>query len=183
MTDTQHTEHVKREKTNGDALTVSGLSALFTQWLTDMGKFLEERDRRYAELSNAESKRIDSNMAAEAKRVDALLTAAAKNVELANASAESRAAALAERVDVSAKALAERVDTSAKALALQVEATAKAAAERVDATTKTLGDRIAPLEQARYENAGRNRISVPLLMTLSTVGGGVLLFTFEKLAK
>lgn len=100
-------------------------------------KFFDERDRRYAELSAAEAKRIDANMDTEARRIDALLLAAANAVSLA-----------ATRAEVTASGLAERVDTSAKALATQVEATAKAAAIAVEATAKTLADRIKPLEEA-----------------------------------
>jgi hypothetical protein len=93
----------------------------------------------------AETKRTDAVAVAEKERVNALLAAAAANVVLANA-----------RQELTASALAERVDTSAKTLALQVEATKTAAQIAVDATTLALGARIKPLEDARYEQAGRH---------------------------
>lgn len=95
-------------------------------------------------IALAETKRLDAVQIAEKERVNALLAAAAANVVLANA-----------RSELTATALAERVDTSAKTLALQVEATKTAAQISVDATTLALGGRIKPLEDARYEQAGR----------------------------
>jgi len=135
-------------------------------------------DRRKADSNSfdakmiAEAKRIDAMMIAEAKRIDALLTAAASAVSLASS-----------RAEITAAALAERVDTSAKALAAQVELTAKAAAIAVEATAKALGERIVPLEQSRYENAGRRGISQPMLMTIALLVGGVVVFIVEQLIK
>jgi hypothetical protein len=59
------------------------------------------------------------------------------------------------RQELTATALAERVETSAKTLALTVEATKVAAQIAVDAIFSSLGARIKPLEDARYEQAGR----------------------------
>ena len=135
-------------------------------------------DRRHADngridgLMLAEAKRIDAMMIAEAKRIDALLTAAASAVSLASS-----------RAEITAAALAERVDTSAKALAAQVELTAKAAAVAVEATAKALGERIAPLEQSRYEQAGRRGLSGPMLLLIAGLVGGVAVFVVETIMK
>jgi hypothetical protein len=131
MTEAHRTEHVKRPKTNGDALTVSGLSALFTQWMSDMERFIDERDRRYDERATAETDRIN-----------ALFTANATAVNLANTRAEGTAVVLAARFDKSAEALAARV-----------ESTAAAAKTAADAVTAALVGRIAPLERAVIEIA------------------------------
>ena len=79
---------------------------------------------------------------AEARRIDALLAADRANVSLANA-----------RAELTASNLAERVDTTAKAAATQVEASAAALRGTAEVTASNLTARIAPLEQARYENA------------------------------
>lgn len=127
---------------------------------------------RFAAMMIAEAKRIDAMMIAEAKRIDALLTAAASAVSLASS-----------RAELTAQALAERVDTSAKALAAQVELTAKAAAIAVEATAKALGERIVPLEQSRYEQAGRRGLSGPMLMLIAGLVGGILVFVAETIMK
>lgn len=91
-----------------------------------------------------ESRRIDAVQEAEKERVNALLAAQKADVALAAARAEGVATALADRVEV-----------SAKTLATQVDATKSAAQVAVDNTTVALGNRIKPLEDARYEQAGR----------------------------
>jgi hypothetical protein len=92
----------------------------------------------------AESRRIDAVQEAEKERVNALLAAQKADVALAAARAEGVASALADRVEV-----------SAKTLATQNEATKATAQLAVDVTNANLGNRIKPLEDARYEQAGR----------------------------
>ncbi len=105
---------------------------------------LRKMERHYrSRLAKAESKRIDAVEIAEKGRIDALLAADRVNVGLAAARAEIVATTLAERVDTTAKAAT--TATEASAVALRVKAEADAA---------ILANRIAPLEQARYENAG-----------------------------
>lgn len=107
---------------------------------------LREMEAKYVQLlTMAESRRLDAVMTAEARRIDANRSTDVAAVVLANARAELTAAALAERVDTSAKALAEGT-----------AATAKAAAISVDSAAVALGGRIKPLEDARYEQAGRH---------------------------
>ena len=94
--------------------------------------------------AKAESLRIDAVQLAEAARVNALLGAQKADVALAAARAEGEA-----------KALAARVESSATALADRVEATKSASDSSVSNTATLLGARIKPLEDARYEQAGR----------------------------
>lgn len=115
--------------------------------------------------NDVDTKRVDSKLSSESQRIDALLTAAKADVTLANA-----------RAELTASALAERVDTSAKALAAQVEVTAKAATTATEAQAKAFSERITPLEQMRYETAGRGSISTPLLMVMATLSGSLLTF-------
>lgn len=104
---------------------------------------LRAMERHYRSAGQrSERRRIDAVEAAEGRRIDALLAADRANVSLANA-----------RAELTASNLAERVDTTAKAAAAQVESSAAALRGSSDATALTLAARIAPLEQARYENA------------------------------
>ncbi len=151
-------------------LRFDALDAYLKESSASLFKVFDERDRRYAELAAAESKRLDSIMVAEARRIDALLVASASAVGLAS-----------QRAELTASTLAERVDTSAKALAAQVEVTAKAAAGAVEATAKALAARIEPLEAARYVQAGRSGISAPLMVMLAGLGGGAILWIIEHL--
>jgi hypothetical protein len=123
-----------------------------------------------SEANNVDTKRVDAMLAAESQRIDALLAAAKADVALANA-----------RAELTANSLAERVDTSAKALAAQGEVAAKAAVSDREAQEKKFNERVAPLEQMRYEQAGRGSLSTPLLTLLSALGGGLLLSAAQKL--
>ena len=96
----------------------------------------------HAKIAKGERKRINAVESAEMRRIDALLAADRANVSLANA-----------RAELTASNLAERVDTTAKAAATQVEASAAALRGTAEVTASNLTARIAPLEQARYENA------------------------------
>lgn len=119
-------------------------------------RLADERQRRQDELrimatahaaivALAETRRLDANSLSEQRRVDANRAADLAAVVLSNT-----------RAELTAAALAERVDTTQKTLAIQVEQTKVAAGLAVDATTATLGSRIKPLEDARYEQAGRS---------------------------
>jgi hypothetical protein len=120
----------------------------------------------------AESRRIDAVQLAEAARVNALLGAQKADVALAAARAEGEA-----------KALAARVESSATALADRVEATKSASDTSVANTAVQLGARIKPLEDARYEQAGRRGGQTDVTGALKYVigviiGGGGLLILF-----
>lgn len=143
MSDTPHA-------TNGGPVTV-GLIALEAKHAAEMLAALAERvderdairERHRIENNALEAKFRDAADLAEQRRVDANQAKSDANVGLANT-----------RAEIEAKALADRVVTLATTLAAQVDATAKTNALVVEATTKALGERIAPLEQARYEQAG-----------------------------
>lgn len=104
--------------------------------------FVSEQRHR-AEVRELTYASLEARLTAEKERVNALLQAQQAAVALDRT-----------RAELTASALAERVDTSAKTLAAQVETTAKAAENAVAAAATALAARIAPLEQARYEQAG-----------------------------
>lgn len=163
----------RRKLPNGDHLSVSGMAALFSQWLGDIERFIDERDRRYDERATAEAKRLDGILVSEAKRVDALFIANAEAVGLATTTAAATAATLAARFDKSAEALAERV-----------ESTAVATKTAADANTQALVSRIAPLERAvieiaaiktqSVENRTQSNWTISQIITVGAVVVGVL---------
>jgi len=101
-------------------------------------------ERHYrSRLTKAESKRLDAVAETEKMRNDSLRADDRANVLLA-----------AQRVDITATTLAERVDTTAKAAATATENSAVALRIKAEADGAVINTRLAPLEQARYENAG-----------------------------
>jgi len=113
------------------------------------------------QASKAESERIDGN-----REIDN------KAVSVAAAKAETQAAILANNVATLAETLRKSVETTATTIALQLQQ-----------TSTQLIDRISLLEKSQYENKGRSGISTPLLVTLGTLGGGVIVFIIETFFK
>lgn len=105
-------------------------------------------------INNLDERMIKTTAEVETRSLEALRIAE-RRID-ANRAADLLAVGLANtRAELTAIALAEKVSDSAKTLALQVETTAKAAAVAVEAAALALGLRIKPLEDARYEQAGR----------------------------
>lgn len=96
-----------------------------------------------SKLAKTERRRVDAVALTEKMRNDALRADDRANVGLA-----------AQRVDITATTLAERVDTTAKAATTATEASAVALRIKAEADGAIISNRLAPLEQARYENAG-----------------------------
>lgn len=112
--------------------------------------------RRQDDLRACEVHRLDDLRAMERHYQSKLRKAESKRL---NAIREVDAAATVlsnTRAELMATALAEKVAAAAGTLVTQVEQTKIAAATAVDATTETLSGRIKPLEDARYEQAGRS---------------------------
>ena len=118
-------------------------------------RLADERTRRLDDLRKMQAKHDSILAQKETARLDAIQLAETRRVD-ANRAADAAAVLLAvTRAELTASTLAEKVTDSAVTLASQVEQTKIAAAAGVDATTETLGGRIKPLEDARYEQAGR----------------------------
>jgi hypothetical protein len=97
-----------------------------------------------ADLSAAESRRIDALAVAESRRLDAVLAEQKNAVALAN---EKNAAA--------ASALATQVVASAEALRTQVATTAAANAALIAELRTTMDKRLTEVERKQYEAAGQ----------------------------
>lgn len=140
---------------------------------TEIRRLDERREsaiQNHLRLMEVESTRVNGRMEAEANRINALLLASAQNGREASNRAETTAANLAERVD-----------TTAKALVQQGEATARALVETVSSANATMSTRVTTLEAARFEQAGRSGISVPLMMAIATFVGALLVILVQRL--
>lgn len=119
-------------------------------------------------LMAVESARVNHVMSSEADRINSLLLASAQNQKEAS-----------NRAEQTAKNLADRVDATAKAVVQTGEATAKANVDAMTAAAMAMDSRIKPLEQARFEGAGRSGMTTPLMMLLSTFAGGLVLYLIQ----
>lgn len=141
------------------------------EFQTEIRRLDERREsaiQNHLHLISVESSRVNGRMETEANRINAILLASAQNVREASVRAETTAAKLAERVDASAKALVS-----------QVESTARANVDAVAAAAMAMSARIKPLEELRFEQAGRSGITTPLLMLIATFAGALLLFLIQ----
>ena len=137
--------HRRFESDSGNHPRVAGVSHYQAKRIDHMrDQLADERSARQDQLrematthslamAHAESRRIDAVQEAEKERVNSLLVTQKSDVALAAARADGVASALAEKV----------------------ETTKSAAAAAVESTSAGFNVRIKPLEDARYENAGR----------------------------
>jgi len=108
----------------------------------------------------------------ETDRIDAILRANAEALKQANSEAgESKASA------------ARQTEEVAKTLREVVEATRSANAKSLSEVINPITSRLDEVEKKQYEDKGRSGLSTPLLMMLSTLGGGVLFWIIQMLAK
>lgn len=121
----------------------------------DVGSMVNESEVKVlAAINTLDERMVRVTGEVETRAIEAVRITAAR-ID-ANRATDLLAVGLANaRAELTTAALAEKVADSAKTLATQVEATAKAAAVAVEATAVALGIRIKPLEDARYEAAGR----------------------------
>lgn len=108
----------------------------------------------------------------ETDRIDAILRANAEALKQANGEAgESRASA------------ARQTEEVAKTLREVVEATRLANEKSLSEVINPITSRLDEVEKKQYEDKGRSGLSTPLLMMLATLGGGVLFWIIQLLAK
>jgi len=84
--------------------------------------------------------------------------------------------------DKAREAAAAEARATAAGLATKVEEAKQAAALALTAALTSLNARLEPLERMRYENVGRTGLSQPLLMMIAGLGGGMLVYFFERFA-
>ena len=172
--------------------------------MTDHDKIIDPTENVIA-LVKAETKRIDDLREAEAKRVDALRLAESQRVnEVMQLRAdhnkeliekESKRMDAIRAVDVAAVAvandksvasaalLANAVQTTAETLRSLVAATATQVAESLTRLSEALTERIAKLEVSQSKSEGRQGLSTPIIIALSTVAGGMLGYLIQQLFK
>jgi hypothetical protein len=137
---------------------------------------VEDIDKYQLEIRNLEKQMNikfeynDRTVAAELKRLDAIRVVDGDAVILAN-----------EKIVVQAELLAGQVVASTEALRNLISSTNIAITQQLSQVSTQLTERIAVLEKIQYENEGRSKLSVPLLMMISGGTGGVIVFIVQKL--
>ena len=175
-------------------------SANVTMFVGNAVKYLED-------LHKSEERSIDEKLKlhfeytrresdAESARINALRDVDVQAVAIANERAVKQAEVLATQVATSAEALRILVAQTATTIAQQLALVTSQLIERIAALEKVqyenqgksgassnLLDRVADLETSKYESKGRAGISTPLLMLLSSLGGGIIIFIIESLIR
>lgn len=133
---------------------------------------MEEIEKCKSEAQNVEKQMtihfdyIDKITDLEAKRIDALTSAVAL---------------VSEKNIAQTTVLTNEVTASAEALRSLIASTNIAVTQQLAEISTQLTIRIALLEKKQYENEGRSLISVPLMMMISAITGGVVVFIIERL--
>lgn len=133
---------------------------------------MEEIEKYKSEAQNVEKQMtihfdyIDKITDSEAKRIDALTSAVAL---------------VSEKTIAQTTVLTNEVTASAEALRSLIASTNIAVTQQLAEISTQLTIRIALLEKKQYENEGRSSISVPLMMMISAITGGGVVFIIERL--
>lgn len=133
---------------------------------------MEEIEKYKSEAQNVEKQMtihfdyIDKITDSEAKRIDALTSAVAL---------------VSEKNIAQTTVLTNEVTASAEALRSLIASTNIAVTQQLAEISTQLTIRIALLEKKQYENEGRSSISVPLMMMISAITGGGVVFIIERL--
>lgn len=165
--------------------------------------FFQSRDERFA----TEIKRIDDAMAShisyskeisdkETKRVDSNREVDGKAVLVATDRASDAAAVLAKTLSETAETMRKNASDIATTLATQLQQFNAQFVERFMAIEKlqnenigraavsdTIPDRIKVLEDAKSKGEGRSGLSAPLLMMIAGLCGGLLVYIVQSLIR
>lgn len=151
--------HTNRPADGNDALTLRGLYAYFTLWLTNAERFDAERDRRYEDRSRAQD-----------EKTALALSAAEKAISKAEAATEKRFDAVNEF----------RGTLSDQAATLLPRAEANARFGNYDEKIAGLQKEIALIRELRGieggERAGRATLSTPIQGLIFSVAGAVVTY-------
>ena len=138
---------------------------------------------RINDLQSAEFRRIDQVMKLSAEFNEKLSVAEAKRIDAIRAVDVTAVSVASERASAQAAVLATNLAATSEALRALIAATAQAGAAQLQQLQVQMTDRISLLEKAQYEGKGRGSLSAPLLMVLSTMAGGLILFLVQLAIK
>lgn len=158
---------------------VNGLTALFASEAHRV-------DERFSMFSTY----IKDMGIAESKRIDAIREVDATAVRVANDRAIEQAGVLANQVATSAETQRALVATTAAVVATNLQQVAGQLADRIEEQAKqqqlkdnTFTKSIGDLQKFQNENQGKSSLSTPLLMMISGVIVGVIVFIVESLIR
>lgn len=146
-------------------------------------KLVETAAKHVDELHKAETRRVDEQMVLHFSYIAELREAETSRINAIRAVDVAAVAIASEKAAAQAVVLASQVTASAETLRNLVSAQALTVATQIQQVSQQMTDRIALLEKSQYENQGRSGISTPLLVTIATFIGGIIVFTLETLFK
>ncbi|MFA4834892.1 MAG: hypothetical protein WC749_02305 [Dehalococcoidia bacterium] len=144
---------------------------------------VKEAVKRLDDLREAETRRANEMLKTHFAYTQQLSEAEAKRIDAIRAVDVAAVATASEKTAEQAVVLANQVATSAEALRNLVASNAILVAQQLQQITTQLTERLAILERAQYESKGRSGISVPLLMLIAGLAGGIIVFLIELLIK
>lgn len=139
----------------------------FVQTQTQNAAIIENLRAAHArEMNEAESKRVDQQLALRTSYEERLSLAEAKRIDAIRAVDVNAVAVASQRASDQATVLATQVAQSAEALRGLVASTANTVAQSQQVLSTTLSTRITTLEQAQYEGKGKQSFADPAFAEL-----------------
>jgi hypothetical protein len=169
---------------------------LVAESVGSLEKVLTSEIRRLSEALTTHLAYTKEMSANETKRVNALRAVDINAVAIASSKADAQALVLANQVATSAETLRVLVASTATAVANELRSVSTQLTDRISLLEKaqyenmgksgassTLLNRVDELEAVRQVSKGRSELSVPLLMLLASLGGGILIFIIETIMR
>lgn len=129
-------------------------------------QLVDAANRRQDDLREAESRRVNEQMALRAEYDEKLRDAEAKRIDAIRAVDVNAVGVASERAAQQATVLANQVAASAETLRALVATTASANAQQLAQITTQFTDRLALLEKAQYEGTGKQSVADPQMAGL-----------------
>lgn len=146
---------------------------VFVQLATEVKRLDELREKDFHEIIDKLKDHVDytkQRFDSEMKRLSEVRDTDVKNVSTASAAATETAQVLAKQVIESAENLRTLVATAAEA-----------AAKRQEAFANQIEGRLRTLDISASEVKGRSGISVPLVILVATLAGGMIVFLIQRM--
>lgn len=140
--------------------------ALTRAQIKSLRALIKLRAEHAKEINEAESRRVDEQLALRAEYAERLEVAEAKRIDAIRAVDVNAVAVASQRASDQATVLATQVQQSAEALRALVATTAATVAQSQQQLATTLSTRLTTLEQSQYEGKGKQAYTDPVMAEL-----------------
>lgn len=155
-------------------------------------RVIEREVRRMDDLRDAEARRVNDviNIRAEftkdldtlrSEMVEKLAQSEVKRIDAVRATDVGAIGQTNERAIIQANTLAGQLTETTNTLRTLIGDTVVAIGKQLEQLDKAIGDRVAFLEKAQYENTGRAGMSNQIMLLISALVGGVVVFIVQKM--